>query len=136
MADNLGTTVSVAQNGTETYYLPGHPLYDAVRLDVDSSATGSADSTIEFRTYDNDDVRAAKDNGDFSSMDEVDTFSNVDASSGDPSYGTDALGGVVAVQISENANTADGIDGTLVLHNSSDPIQNAHAFLNRHDADA
>lgn len=131
MADNLGTSVDVAQNGSETYYLDGHPRYDAVRLEVDSSSTGSADSTIEFRTYDKDDVRAAKDNGDFSSMDTVDTYSNVDASSGDPKYSTQGLGRVVAVQVTENANTASGITGTLVMHNSDDPNQNAHAFANR-----
>lgn len=133
MADNLGTSVDVSSGGDETYYLPGHPRYDAVRFDVDSGNTSADDVSVEIRTYDDDDVRTAKDNGDYSSMDEVSTDSNVNPSSGDPSYGTTSLARTVAVNVNDNTGTgSDGVSGSLVLHNSDDPAQNGDAFINRH----
>jgi len=131
MADKLGVSVDVAQNETDTHYLPGWPHYDAVRLDVDSSSTGSADSTVTISTYSKNDVRDAKDNDDFSSMDAVQTDANVDASSGDPSYGTDEVSRVIAVRVAENANMAAGITGTIYLHERDDPEQSKEAFLAR-----
>lgn len=137
MADNLGTSVSVSSGGDETYYVPGHPRYDAVRLDLDSGNTSADDVDVDFRTYDAGDVRDAKDNGDYSSMDEVDSFDAVDASSSDQSVGTEALGRVVAVKVDDTTGTgSDGVSGSIVLHESDDAAQNGHAFLNRHSADA
>lgn len=131
MADNLGTNVDVSSNGQETYYVPGHPHYDAVRLNVDGSNSSADDVDITFRTYESDDVRSAQSNGDYSSMSTVHSDTAVDVSSGG-NWGTSALSRVVAVRVNDTTGTgSDGVSGTIEFHEPHDPNQNADAFLNR-----
>lgn len=130
MADNLGKSVSVSSGGQETYYLPGHPRYDALSLDFDSGNSGSANVDITIATYDENDVRQAKDDGDFGNMDNVASWTGEDVSSGDPSYTTPALARTVAVRVNE-AGSTNGAEASIDLHSATDPNENADAFLNR-----
>lgn len=132
MADVLGTSVSVSSGSDDTHYLPGHQRHDAIRVDIDSSNTTADDVTIEFRTYDQDDVRSAQSNGDFSSMETIQKFDNVDPSSGDPAYGVAGLSKVVAVNVNDNTGTgSDGVTATIHLHDSDDNFQSAESFVRR-----
>lgn len=131
MSDVLGPSVDVASGGQDTHYVPGHPQYDAVRLNVDGSNSTADSVDITFRTYESDDVRSAQSNGDYSSMDTVHSDTGVDVSSGG-NWGTSSLSRVVAVRVNDDSGVgSDGVSGTIEFHEAGDPDQNADAFLNR-----
>lgn len=123
---------SAADAGSDTVYLPGHPRYDAIRIEFDSANSGSTSADVTVKVDHNNDVSEVESNG-FGSVDyQVESWTGIDASSGDPTRGTTALGRVVAVQVSDSDGAANGsADGTVYLHDSSDPAENGQAFANR-----
>jgi len=132
MAETPSKTFSAPNAGSDTVYFRAHPRYDAVRVEFDSSASGSTSADVEVKIDSNDEVSEVESNG-FGAMDaSVYTDTGIDASTGDPTTGTTAVGRVVAVQVSDTDGGANGTaDGTVYLHPESDPAQNAEAFANR-----
>jgi hypothetical protein len=130
MATQPQKDFDVATGGSTVLYFRGHPQYDALRVEFDG-ASGSTDSDVTVKVDTNDDVNDVESNG-FGAMDaEVYAETAVDPSSG-VSVGTTALARTVAVEIDETTNTgAQNAAGTVYLHNSSDPAENAQSFANR-----
>jgi hypothetical protein len=123
-------TFDVAAGGSTTIYYRGYPDYDAIRVDFDSSNSGSTGTDITFNTYSDNDPRDADERGDFGNMDTVSSSTGQDVTSGDPSYGTGAVSRVVAVEINETGGTS-GCAGSVSLHKETDSEQTKEAFLNR-----
>lgn len=132
MANEPNKSFSAPNAGSDTVYFRAHPRYDAIRVEFDSANSGSTSADVEVKIDSNDEVDEVESNG-FGAMDaSVYSDTGIDTSSGDPSTGTTAVGRVVAVQVSDNDAAANGTaDGTVYLHNASDPAQSAEAFANR-----
>lgn len=114
---------SVSGSGETVLHFRGHPRYDAVRVDLESGDTGATSTDVTVKVDSNDEQVS------FGSMDAtVVSSTGIDASSNDKSVGTTAVARRVAVKVSPGSS---GAGGTVTLHNSSDPAQNAQAFVDR-----
>lgn len=124
MTTTPSKSFAVTGGGSDEYFFSAHPRYDALRVELDSANTDSTNTDVTVKVDADDD----SDNVSFGSMTTVYTDTGIDASSSDKNTGTTAVARTVAVQIEPDTNSAEG---TIYLHNSDDPAQNAQAFANR-----
>lgn len=118
----------VAASGSTVLYFRGHPQYDAVRVEFDGSST-SADTDVTYKTDPESEVDVVESAGFGSMANTVQSTTALDPSSG-ATDGTDALARTVAVEINEQGTTGNAA-GTVKLHSSSDPAENAANFANK-----
>lgn len=129
MATTPQKDFDVAAGGSTVLYFRGHPRYDAVRVEFDSSSSGSADTDVTYKTDPESELDVVESDGFGSMANTVKTSTTLDPSSG-ATDGTDALARTVAVEINEQGGGSNA-DGTIYLHNASDPAENAANFVQK-----
>lgn len=120
---------NVSAGGSTVLYFNGHPDYDSMRVEFDGANSGSTSTDVTYKTDTNNNFNEVKSAG-FGSMDyTVKTSTGLDPSTG-VHDGNTAMSRIVAVEINEQGATSNA-QGTVYLHNSSDPAENADSFANR-----